>query len=142
MHLSKHKAFLEFIYIFDLHIYSSSTTLCFCTTEFQLWLSALFTSLIVLSLHKSESFKLVSMGFLCFLEMVTRYFKSSQPLIHVSQHHYHLPNKVHYKYNSHLPVLTSRTSPGIQKKAETFHFCNVFTTPAFRILIRKDSVGQ
>lgn len=36
MHSSKPKAFLEFIYIFDLHIYRSSATLCLPTTEFHL----------------------------------------------------------------------------------------------------------
>lgn len=43
----------------------------------------------------------------------------------MSQHHYYLPNKSYYKYNSHLPVLTSRTSPGRQKKGETLNFYNI-----------------
>lgn len=130
MQLSKHKAFLEFIYIFDLHRYRSSRILCLSTTESQLWLSALFTSLIVSSLHKSsESFNLVSTGFLYFPEMVTRYFQSSQPLIHMSQHHYYLPKKL---YTNIILIFLCWLAELVQenrKKAETLNFYNVFYNP-------------
>lgn len=143
MHLSKHKAFLEFIYIFDLHRYRSSRILCLSTTESQLWLSALFTSLIVSSLHKSsESFNLVSAGFLYFPEMVPRYFQSSQPLIHMSQHHYYLPNKL---YTNIILIFLCWLAELVQEnRTKQKHLTSImfFTTPTFRVLIRKDSVGQ
>lgn len=48
------------------------------------------------------------------------------------QHHYYLPSKLHYKYSSHLPVLTSRTNPRRERerkkkgKTEAFSAYNFY----------------